>query len=697
MKPYVLPADRVTYNYRYFLPYAPEWGSDEFCGTRLRELLTYCDEAGIDAVQFFVNILPGTYYMPAHSAKEQERWADWMGSVVRPALEGIGVSYQLNFQCLLGHGTFGIDMRDEFDWGYLVSHRGDEALGCPCPLDDRFRAEMGEMLHLWASTLPDVIWVDDDFRMHNHGQSDHGLDFYCYCKTHLSAFADRMGRAYTREEIVSEVLRPGEPSALRLDWNSFIADTMVDTAAWIRERVSSVSPDIRIALMTSSPDIHSIEGRDWKRTLTALSGEHPPMTRPMCGIYTGTTAPVKNFVCTYRYFDQSIATLDTTLGRGVAEYGPELENTRFTTWCKSVANSRFVLTLAQLVGCPQITLSINDLDGSPINEEPTSVSMLRDIRPRLETLAGMRLYDWRAMGAALVTDPESGRKARAWEGASYTDLGFNRCWDDLILQMGVPTRYVDCNGAAESGAVVFVDGATGWLLSDEQLRKALAGAVMVDGFGAAILQERGFGRYLGVKVVEKCTYGIHAEQYLDGVLPGVYSIRVPHRGYEWYEMEIDGGKLASEFIDPKNRRHVGSAVFENKLGGRVVVYASLGELIYGHFGSHARQRWLQGSIRWLSRYRFPALPQIPHHCLTVARSSGSKMLLAIANLGTDALDGVRFRLGAGQPSKHFRVLQEDGTWSDRGSVEAVALETGEKDITIPGRIGVFEWLITVLE
>jgi hypothetical protein len=31
MRIYELPKDKVTYNYRYFLPYAPEWGSEEFC------------------------------------------------------------------------------------------------------------------------------------------------------------------------------------------------------------------------------------------------------------------------------------------------------------------------------------------------------------------------------------------------------------------------------------------------------------------------------------------------------------------------------------------------------------------------------------------------------------------------------------------------------------------------------------------
>ncbi|MEI8248792.1 MAG: hypothetical protein WCI51_23390, partial [Lentisphaerota bacterium] len=64
MEAYKLPKDKVTYNYRYFLPYAPEWGSEKFCNQRLEELIVFCKDAQIDAVQFFVNTLPGTYYMP---------------------------------------------------------------------------------------------------------------------------------------------------------------------------------------------------------------------------------------------------------------------------------------------------------------------------------------------------------------------------------------------------------------------------------------------------------------------------------------------------------------------------------------------------------------------------------------------------------------------------------------------------------
>ena len=183
------PQNRVYYNYRYFLPHAPAWGDAALCLRRLRELLTFCRQACVDAVQFFVNTRFGTYYMPPRGAEEQREWAQWMKADVAPALRRAGLSYQLNFQMLLGANSMDLDLRDQYDWDFLVDQHGVEALGCACPLSPRFRTAMGAMLRLWADTQPEVIWIDDDFRMHNHGLARHGLDFYCYCDLHLAAFA----------------------------------------------------------------------------------------------------------------------------------------------------------------------------------------------------------------------------------------------------------------------------------------------------------------------------------------------------------------------------------------------------------------------------------------------------------------------------------------------------------------------------
>jgi len=42
---------------------------------------------------------------------------------------------------------------------------------------------------------------------------------------------------------------------------------------------------------------------------------------------------------------------------------------------------------------------------------------------------------------------------------------------------------------------------------------------------------------------------------LDGILPGVYSCRAPRRAKEMYEIELNGAKATSYFIDSKFRHH----------------------------------------------------------------------------------------------------------------------------------------------
>lgn len=693
MSVYVLPKARTTYNYRYFLPYAPEWGPAELCEQRLHELLEFCGEARIDAVQLFVNILPGTYYMPAHDAAEQAHYAAWIRELVVPALRRIGVSYQLNFQMLLGGHSHGLDMREDYDWEFLVDQHGAEAPGCACPLGERFREKMGGMLRLWAATGPDILWIDDDFRMHNHGTPARGeCDFYCFCEVHLTAFARQVGRRYSREEIVAGLLKPGPPDPLRLAWLDFLGGTMTGTAAWINHCVQGTSPRTRLALMTSLPDVHSAEGRDWAGLLGALSGPYPPMTRPCAGLYNGTAMPVKANVCTYRFISQSMAVLDRILGAGHVEYGPELENTRFTTWCKSTGNSRYVLTLAALLGAPQITLSMHDLDGSPIAHEPTVAPLLRETKPRLEALAGLGLAGWRSGGVRFLDDELAARKVQLAAGARMQDLGLVREWEEVLLQCGIPACYAACGQAAAGGGVVALEGYTAWLPSNAELAAILAGAVLLDAEAAWVVQERGFGSSLGVRVGAQADFGCQSEQYREGIICQTEQ-RIPHRGNRWRQMELAGAELVSELIDARNRRHLGSVVFTNPGGGRIAVINSVGEMKGGFYGYHARLAWLHGLLAWLGRATFPVLPILPHHALCLVREQPGTRLIALANLGTDVIVQPRFRLPATPDPGRITHLDHLGRWLPAEVTLLPAGSSGPCELSVACPLAVFDWLI----
>ncbi len=691
---YQLPKGEVVYNLRYFLPHPPAWGPAEFCDTRVKELLEFCREAGVDAVQFYVNTQQGSYYLPARGAAEQMDWVKWMSETVVPAIRDAGISYQLNFQSLLGHASYGLDVRDQFGWEFLMNEYGEQTFGCPCPIGPRFRAIMGECLQMWASTKPDILWIDDDFRMHNHGMGSKGLDMYCFCENHLAQFAARTGKRYSREELRSEVLKPGVPSDLRLQWLDFLGDTMVESASWIKEQVCAVSPDTRLALMTSDPDVHSAEGRKWPEMLKALCGDHPPMTRPPCGIYTETISGTKELAVTYRLLEQSVSLLDNELGRGNVEYGPEVENTRYTTWSKSVACSKYMMTVGQLVGCNHITLAISDLDGSAILEEPTSLPMLRDSRAYLEALAALRLDEWDSEGVVFVSSPNAARSLPLQPDSAMKDLAGRRSWDDMLLQCAIPAHYLPPAKAAQYDEVVVLDELGAWSLSDEELRSVLSHSALLDSGAARAACDRGFSDLVGAQIGEWMPFGVMAEKYVPEVLPGVFEIRVPHRGRRWREIAPGSGQVTSYLIDEMNRKHVASTIYENQLGGRVAVYAHVGDFTpAGLFASHARLRWLRSVLGWLSRDQFAVMSMVPHQCLTVVRKRGNEKLIALANLGADPLVNPEFRIHATQAPKTAQILGQSGEWREVELGCEVTEVNGTYAITVPGEFRTYEFVI----
>ncbi len=694
--PPLIARRKTRISFRYFLPWAPAWGDQKFADQRLEELVRFGHAAGIDSMQFFVNTFRASYYVLPVDVESQQPWIDWMREVVAPRIRAEGFGFELNFQEILGATTAGTDLRSLYKWKqFMVDHEGKTSPGSPCPEDPVYRVEMAKMLRGWAGTKPDILWIDDDFRLHNHSTA--GMD--CYFPLHQKQFAARAGRDYTRQEILAAVLQPGPPAAFRVLWLDFLGDRMAEFAQWISDQIHATSPETRVALMTSGTDIHSLEGRDWQKVLGNFAGKFKPLIRPTFGLYTGTTSPPKSASSSLTSILSQVQVVEQSLGENNCDFAPELENTRYTTWSKSVAHSTYALLLGQLMGLPMVTAAVNDLDGSPLAEEPTTVPLFRHARPRMEALAALNLKSWPVRGLVLLADKDTARQTHVTEKADYEDMAPGAHLEATLAQMGIPFHYLTAKQAAASGEVVMLEVGTVWNASDAELAQILHGGVLLTSGAARLIAQRGFGDLIGVKVNRHRTQGIQSEEYVDNRLPGVTAIRVPHRGADWDELELAAAsaQVASWFCDLLGEKHIGTTLYQNAKGGRVIVYAQNSEMQSGLFGSHARRRWLHGVLLWLSQGRFPALPVIPQHGVSLLKQKPGQSLYSFCNLGTDVLTQFTLRWQNAAQVRNIQCLQKDGSWKKLKYRIEPATDHCPPQIVVATNLNCYDWLVLLIQ
>ncbi len=592
---------KAEYIFRYYLPALPYFDTD-YTKRRFDELLDFCKETQTQSVMLYVALDPNFYYMP-DTLEYTRQTRDALVPYIEK-LKKAGISYQINYQNLIGSISGGADFSKQLGYEPLMDYKGYFAGGIACPLGKNFRKIAAEKLKLWAATNPDIFWMDDDLRMHNHGSGYFGrkegwyADHFCFCDEHIRLFNERIGGNYTREEIVSEILQAGEPTQMRRDYLTFMNETTTDFAGWIEKTIHFVNKNIRIAQMTSSPDAHSAENRKWDDFLSALSGEHSAIVRPHFGPYRESIP--RDFVACYKVLAQSICNMQETYKNQI-EFCPEIENTRFTVWAKSARATAFQLILSAFMGCPKITLSLYDLDGCSLDDEPLYKVMLIKNKPQLDFLAGLPLDTAQSLGVIIPSSGEAGMRYRLKNGEGYAHLaGCKRYIENYFLQAGIPCQYRSVKDLTGQN-VVALDGYTAGFLSDGEIKKLLGGRVFLDGAAMNELLARGFGKYIGVESVENPTTQTNVEILKSFVRTDGTHIRIPSRvpSNNWYIAKVSqGAEILSAFNTPLGGEYPALTFYKNGLGGQVALYFATGNLGDGFF-THYRVKLLKDVLQRL--------------------------------------------------------------------------------------------------
>ena len=158
----------------------------------------------------------------------------------------------------LGHGGLLHDAKGKDGKPSLTPIRnfnGEDQGGTRCPTDKRFSQNLADIFRALASTHPDYILVDDDFRL-----SYRGRVHACVCDAHLAEMSRRYGSPVMLEQVRDAVMH-GAPNPLRQIYLQTMGDTLRVLARKLRAAVDEVDDSVGLSLCT----VHShwdLEGAD---------------------------------------------------------------------------------------------------------------------------------------------------------------------------------------------------------------------------------------------------------------------------------------------------------------------------------------------------------------------------------------------------------------------------------------------------
>ena len=454
------------------------------------KLIEFVKRGKIDDVAFFIN---GEELNHSHLTKaETQVWLDAI-KPLQKELSKIGVTTSLNPWTTIMHSDRGYQVNPEIGFNTFVDIDGNKAKDMACPADPTWRKYLANTYAQYASIHPRRLWLEDDFRHYNHSP----LKLMCFCDYHMQLYNEKLGKKETRAEFVKKMLQPGEPTKERQVYLDQARQEMIETEHIIEQAVHKVSPETDLAQMTSYPDWHALEGRDWDNLFKAQAGEgHPKVARPHLPAYNE-VAPLQYG----RYFEEYTRITAAFLGEN-AELYPELESYMYSPLVKSNAFTAFQIITSALIGSQGILLNLFDMMGNGINDSWHYAEMLAQIKPFVNQLLENRLPIDHLRGIKVLVDQDSSYYLQTKTGKNIEELlPHEKNWASLLGAFGFATTILPINKKTLlKNEVVAISGQLLRNLTNAQVTELVKNNfVLLDGESVQVLLDRKLGNLLHIE------------------------------------------------------------------------------------------------------------------------------------------------------------------------------------------------------
>lgn len=626
----------------------------------IKKLVQYCKKNKIESCMICTESFDRHPY--PRTLPELQAYCEGLLGKTMSALRDEGIESGINTIYDLGCGDYGMDLTSDSNFRFTpyVDSHGYVAKGIASPLCPQWRSYFAQALHFFSKTQPDYIFIDDDFRLHNHLPANFGS----FDPLMIKAFNHRWSLSLDRQNLVQKIYSDYGPDSIREKWQIFCGEVMTETAEFIRRSIHAVNPQIEVGLMSSDPNVHSAEGRNWKTMTKAFMGKQKTfLLRPMMGNYRQTDW--RKIMITYLYPAFTLSRLDCPV-RACSE----VESGQGGEFAKSETMERAQHRLGILGGCQDITLNIYDFVGQPLGENAHYDRALRKDYKLLKSLEEA-CRDTKLRGVSIWNHARGSLMTP--QVKQFEQIPPQMVWEFVMSLQGYGVTY------DHHDSVTAITGYAIQILSDKEIQKILKGKVLLDSSAAQALIERGFEEAIGVKITGKAHYneGLGVEEIVDPSLP-IYrrQLAIRHMNPQTYSYPLEtvhgSREITTVWKHIGERFGAGMIWHQNKWGGRVVTITQDGQtgalgfaedggrtLCYYH---PVRKKLYDEVFQFLNQGVLPIQITQGVNLFPIRRDGKNHSLLAVQSFSSDTIPyELRVDL-EGRKIKKIESLELSGKW-----------------------------------
>lgn len=377
-------------------------------------------------------------------------------------------------QATMGHG-YKLNAPKPFT-KYLGLEKG-ETREISCPYDEGFRQYAFDIMKKITECNPDIIMVDDDFRLMTRGVNRGG----CCCDYHLKKFNELAKTNLSRDELRDIILNEKD-QRLKEIYIETQKDSILGCAKMMRKGVDSVNKKMQVAYCCVGNNAEfatEVEG--------ILAGEG---NRKIIRIGNGNYCKPNAIYITdaFHRAASQIAKIKDKTDLILAETDTCPQN-RYST-SASQLHSHFTGSLLEgACGAKQWITRLSAF-------EPQSGTAYRKILSEYsgfyrELAKIVPSLSWEGFKIPLSKKPQY-----FFNNRSDNSVDESNSWSLCVFErLGLPMYF-----SAEKGGVTCLEGNCDRVLTDDELKQSLSEAMLISSDSALNLINRGFGKYLGVDI-----------------------------------------------------------------------------------------------------------------------------------------------------------------------------------------------------